>query len=75
MPRGDAEQRQDCFGQTVNIASRVQDLADAQAILATETVVVDQRASAILASSGIASVKRPAELRGIAHDVSVYALP
>jgi class 3 adenylate cyclase len=61
--------RQDYFGQTVNIASRVQDLADAQAILATETVVVDQRASAILARSGIG------ELRGIAHDVSVYALP
>jgi class 3 adenylate cyclase len=67
--------RQDYFGQTVNIASRVQDLADAQAILATGTVVGDQRASAILASSGIDPVKRPAQLRGIEQDVRVYALP
>jgi class 3 adenylate cyclase len=67
--------RQDYFGQTVNIASRVQDLADAQAILATGTVVGDQRASDILASSGIAPVKRPAQLRGIEQDVRVYALP
>jgi class 3 adenylate cyclase len=66
--------RQDYFGQTVNIASRVQDLADAQAILATGPVVQDARASTILTSSGIAPVPRPAELRGIEQDVRVYAL-
>jgi class 3 adenylate cyclase len=67
--------RQDYFGQTVNIASRVQDLADAQAILATGSVIQDPRASTMLTSSGISPVLRPAELRGIEQDVRVYALP
>jgi class 3 adenylate cyclase len=67
--------RQDYFGQTVNIASRVQDLADAQAILATGPVIGDHRASTILTSSGIAPVPRPAKLRGIEQDIQVYALP
>jgi class 3 adenylate cyclase len=67
--------RQDYFGQMVNIASRVQDLADAQAILATGQVVQDPRASMILTSSGVEPVPRPAELRGIEQEVRVYALP
>jgi class 3 adenylate cyclase len=67
--------RQDYFGQTVNIASRVQDLADAQAILCTGAVVEDEAASSTLARAGIAPVARPATLRGIEQDVSVYALP
>jgi class 3 adenylate cyclase len=67
--------RQDYFGQTVNIASRVQDLADAQAILATGSVIGDQDASTILTSSGISPVPRPAELRGIEQNIQVFALP
>jgi class 3 adenylate cyclase len=67
--------RQDYFGQTVNIASRVQDLADAQMILATGAVVDDPRSSTMLTSSGIAPVPRPAALRGIEQDVQVFALP
>jgi class 3 adenylate cyclase len=67
--------RQDYFGQTVNIASRVQDLADAQAILATGQVVQDPRAATILTGNGIVPVPRQAELRGIEHEVRVYALP
>jgi class 3 adenylate cyclase len=67
--------RQDYFGQTVNIASRVQDLADAQAILATGAVVEDPQASSVLARRGVAPVPRPAVLRGIEQDVRVFALP
>ena len=67
--------RQDYFGQTVNIASRVQDLADAQAILATGQVVQDPLASTILTGRGVEPVQRPAELRGIEQEVRVYALP
>ena len=67
--------RQDYFGQTVNIASRVQDLADARAILVTNNVVEDQRTSSILTKIGITPDPRPAELRGIEQDVRVYALP
>ena len=67
--------RQDYFGQTVNIASRVQDLADAQAILATGPVVEDALASTVLSRKGVAPVPQVAELRGIEHEVRVYALP
>ncbi len=67
--------RQDYFGQTVNIASRVQDLADAQAILVTEPVVCDSHAGALLTNSGIVPVPRSAELRGIERDLRIYALP
>jgi class 3 adenylate cyclase len=66
--------RQDYFGQTVNIASRVQDLADPQAILATRSVIEDDRAATILTRNGIPPVPRPVELRGIEQDVRVYAL-
>jgi class 3 adenylate cyclase len=67
--------RQDYFGQTVNIASRVQSLADAQAILTTEAIIDDPRVSDMLMSNGIAPVFRPAELRGVEHEVKVFALP
>ena len=67
--------RQDYFGQTVNIASRVQDLADAQAILCTGAVVEDRQVSSALTRAGIAPVARPATLRGIEQDIQVYALP
>src|SRR6266702_4500359 len=48
--------RQDYFGTTVNIAARVQALADSRAILATGPVVSDPQASALLAASGRAPV-------------------
>src|SRR5437016_675669 len=44
--------RQDYFGQTVNIASRVQALAVSRSILATETIVDHLQASELLASGG-----------------------
>jgi hypothetical protein len=53
----------------------VQDLADAQMILATGAVVDDPRSSSVLSRSGIAPISRPAVLRGIEQDVRVYALP
>ena len=67
--------RQDYFGQTVNIASRVQDLAEAQAILATSTVVEDNLASTVLARSGIVPVARAVALRGIERNLRIFALP
>ncbi len=67
--------RQDYFGQSVNIASRVQNLADAQAILTTGSVIDDPKASAVLAGQGVKPVSKPAVLRGIEHDVRIFALP
>jgi class 3 adenylate cyclase len=68
-------ERQDYFGQTVNIASRVQHLATSREIFATGTVVRDPRASDVLERSGLAAVSQSASLRGIASEVSVYAIP
>jgi class 3 adenylate cyclase len=48
--------RQDYFGQTVNIASRVQNLAVDRAIFATEPVVENEAASALLTKHGLTPV-------------------
>src|SRR3954447_4091708 len=68
-------ERQDYFGQTVNIASRVQDLAVSHGILATGSVLEDPRASTLLASSGIAPIPHPAALRGIDQEIQIYEVP
>lgn len=66
--------RQDYFGQTVNIAARVQNLAQTDAIFATGAVVEAPRASDVLDRNGVASVTTLATLRGIEHEVRVYEL-
>jgi class 3 adenylate cyclase len=66
--------RQDYFGQTVNIASRVQDLADEQAIFVTNAVIADARASAVLEQRGIAPLPQAVTLRGVEQGVQVFAL-
>lgn len=67
--------RQDYFGQTVNIASRVQGLADPQAILATESVLGHPGVAEIVTRRGIETSARAATLRGIGHEVRIFALP
>jgi class 3 adenylate cyclase len=67
--------RQDYFGQTVNIASRVQHLALSQAIFASGSVVTDPNGSAILTNSGVVPIPRQAALRGITDEFKVYELP
>jgi class 3 adenylate cyclase len=67
--------RQDYFGQTVNIASRVQGLATSREIFATGAVVQDPLSTGILQKSGLAPLAQNASLRGIANEVSVYAIP
>lgn len=67
--------RQDYFGQTVNIASRVQNLADPHVILTTEAIVGNERVCEILRDSGITSVSRMEELHGISREVKIFALP
>ena len=67
--------RQDYFGQTVNIASRVQGLAVSRSILATGAVVDHPNASALLESDGIKPMPRRLPVRGIAEELSVYEIP
>jgi class 3 adenylate cyclase len=67
--------RQDYFGTTVNIAARVQALADSRAILATGPVVTHPQASTLLETSGLKPMSQSRALRGIADEVAVYEIP
>jgi class 3 adenylate cyclase len=67
--------RQDFFGQTVNIASRVQGLAMSQAICATGQVVENPQTSILLAARGLTAVAEQRELRGITDEYAVYEIP
>jgi class 3 adenylate cyclase len=68
-------ERQDYFGQTVNIASRVQGLATSQAIFVTGAVVSDAKASDLLQSREIKPMSHEASLRGIEREIPVYTIP
>ena len=67
--------RQDFFGQTVNIAARVQALAVSRSILATESVVDNPQASELLQTDGIKPTARRLPVRGIAEEIAVYEIP
>ena len=67
--------RQDYFGTTVNIASRVQGLADTRSILATGPVITHPQVSTLLASNGLSPVAQRRALRGIAEELAVYEIP
>jgi class 3 adenylate cyclase len=68
-------ERQDYFGQTVNIASRVQHLATSREILTTAQVIEDTLTSTILEAKGLQPTSHSSRLRGIVNDVVVYAVP
>ena len=68
-------ERQDYFGTTVNIAARVQALADSRSILATGPVVKHPQSSSLLATSGLSPVSQRRALRGIAEELAVYEIP
>lgn len=67
--------RQDYFGQTVNIASRVQHLAASRSIFATRSVIEDAKASKLIEKQGLHPVAQKAALRGIQDEFSVYEIP
>ena len=58
----------------MNIASRVQGLADSRSILATGPVVT-LPALSLLATSGLSPVPQRRALRGIAEELAVYEIP
>jgi class 3 adenylate cyclase len=66
--------QQDYFGQTVNIASRVQGLAASRSIVVTESVVENAHARALLETNGLKPTLRRVALSGIADKVSVYEI-
>ena len=68
-------ERQDYFGQTVNIASRVQGLANSQSIFATGAVVDDTKTAGLLKEKALTPKSHNVSLRGIEREVLVYAIP
>lgn len=67
--------RLDYFGQTVNVAARVQGLATDRAIFATEPVVAHPGAAALLKERGLAPSARRAALRGLREEMTVFEIP
>ena len=67
--------RLDYFGQTVNIAARVQGLAVSRSIFATRPVVDNKQAAELLGAAGLTPVPQQALLRGIADQLTVYEIP
>jgi class 3 adenylate cyclase len=69
------DNRQDYFGRTVNIAARVQSLADSRSILATGPVVKHPQAARLLSSNDLSPVPQLRALRGISEELPVYEIP
>ena len=67
--------RQDFFGSTVNVASRVQGLAESRAIYASGSVIDHPRTAELLAAAGLKPLSQQRALRGIAEDYAVYEIP
>jgi class 3 adenylate cyclase len=67
-------EHQDYFGQTVNIASRVQGLATATSIFATGRVVGHGGCARLLETNGITPSPKEHSLRGIAAKMAVFEI-
>ena len=67
--------RQDYFGQTVNIASRVQGMADSTAIIVSGSVVQDPRVAELLERVDVRPTTRRAAVRGLAEEMTLYEIP
>jgi class 3 adenylate cyclase len=67
--------RLDYFGQTVNVAARVQGLADSRAIFTTKSVVEDLQVSKMLEARNLKLTEQEAALRGVADTMTVYQIP
>ena len=66
---------QDYFGQTVNIAARVQKQAGASRIFVTNTVLENPAVTLLVRSAGLQPVRHDLQLPGLAALTAVYELP
>jgi class 3 adenylate cyclase len=67
--------RLDYFGQTVNIAARVQGLANERAIYATKPVVEHPQVAKLIAQNKLEPTEQLAALRGVADKMAVFQIP
>src|SRR3954466_5290373 len=68
-------EREDYFGQTVNIAARVQGLSVSHAMHVTHPVIESPAVAEILHKASIEPIQKEAALRGIADKIVVYEIP
>lgn len=68
------DERLDYFGQTVNIAARVQALADAREIVCTEAVFAAPGVADVVARAGYAPRREHARLKGVGGTTEVVRL-
>ncbi len=68
------DDRQDYFGLSVNIASRVQELADPSAILATKPIVEAAKAAGLVGTAGYRTSSRQLSLRGVSEAFTIYEI-
>jgi class 3 adenylate cyclase len=66
------DERQDYFGQTVNVASRVQELADPAAILVTKPIIESADVRRLLDEAGYRAKPRQTSLRGVSESLEIY---
>jgi class 3 adenylate cyclase len=59
----------------VNIAARVQALAETRSIFATEPVVTHPEAARLLSEAGLTPVAQQFNLKGISESYKVYEIP
>jgi class 3 adenylate cyclase len=68
-------ERQDYFGQTVNVASRVQHLARSRSIFTTAQVIGDPGVAGVLARAAIVPIPRAVDLRGVTDRMDLFEIP
>ena len=68
----DLNERLDYFGQTVNIAARVQGIADSRQIVCTDTVRDASGAAEVIAGLSLVGAREEAVLKGVAGQVGVW---
>jgi class 3 adenylate cyclase len=66
------DDRQDYFGQTVNVASRVQGLADPGAVLATKPIIESSEVARLVKDAGYRTTARRLSLRGVSETFDVH---
>jgi class 3 adenylate cyclase len=66
--------RLDYFGQTINIAARVQGLAESRSIFATEPVITNETVARILRDRKLVPAPQRALLKGIKDELTVYEI-
>jgi class 3 adenylate cyclase len=68
------DDRQDYFGLSVNIASRVQELADPTAILVTKPVVETAEVARLVRDGGYRTTSKQLSLRGVSEAFEIYEI-